>query len=170
VNQEWTKIYLDKDSEIKLDAIANYLSSLIESKEKKKSDYVKIHETEKNNYSLISTSRRCKILQEALPVAETIVSLKLGENKKFDFKVSKSRFEFEKQSSSNNAITEDQISNLCTNITGIKLSMKDLILSVYNKFVSNFEQYQTELETIINFVTMIDVLYNKLLHMVKTMG
>jgi DNA mismatch repair protein MutS len=155
------KTQILKDSELKLDAIANYLSSLIESKEKKKSDYVKIHETEKNNYSLISTSRRCKILQEALPAAETIVSLKLGENKKFDFKVSKSRFEFDKQSSSNNAISDDQISNLCRNITSIKLSMKDLILSVYNKFVSNFEQYQCELETIINFVTMIDVLYNK---------
>jgi DNA mismatch repair protein MutS len=39
--------------------------------------------------------------------------------------------------------------------------MKDLILSVYNKFVSNFEVFQCQLNTIINFVTMIDVLYNK---------
>ena len=153
-----------KESELKIDAIANYLSSLIEGKEKKSgksSDYVKVHETEKNNYSLISTTRRCKLLQEALPTAETTVSLKIGENKKFDFKVSKSRFEFEKQSASNNAIVDEQINILCKNITSIKLSMKDLILSVYNKFVSNFENYQEQLNAIINFVTLIDVLYNK---------
>jgi DNA mismatch repair protein MutS len=39
--------------------------------------------------------------------------------------------------------------------------LKDLITSVYNKFVNNFEQYACKLESIINFVTLIDILYTK---------
>ncbi len=157
------KTQLLKESEQKLNAISEYLSSLIESKEKKKgTDYVKIHETEKNNFSLISTVRRCNVLQDALPEQPTIVRLNYSDsNKKFDFIVSKKAFSFEKQSGSNNAIVDSQINALCKNISSIKVSMKDLITSVYNKFVSNFEQYQSQLESIINFVTLIDVLHMK---------
>jgi DNA mismatch repair protein MutS len=80
-----------KDSELKLNAITEYLSRLIEKKEKKSgktTDFVKIHETEKNNYSLVSTSRRCKLLLDALPIEETIVTLNYNStsNKTFNFK------------------------------------------------------------------------------------
>jgi DNA mismatch repair protein MutS len=160
------KTLILKESELKLNSIAEYLSTLIENKEKKtckSSDYVKIHETEKNNFSLVSTSRRCKLLQDALPSDQTIVSLKYEAtfNKKFDFKISKKQFEFEKQSAANNFILDEQINGLCKNISSIKVSMKDLITLVYNKFVLNFEKYQTKLESIINFVTLIDILYTK---------
>ena len=155
-----------KDSELKLNAIAEYLSTLIENKEKKSSktnEYVKIHETEKNNYSLISTSRRCKILQDSLPVEQTIVTLKHDAtfNKKFDFKISKKQFEYEKQSAANNCIVDEQINGLCKSISSIKVSLKDLITLVYNKFIVNFEQFQEKLESIINFVTIIDIIYTK---------
>ena len=160
------KTQLLKESEQKLNAIAEYLNSLIESKEKKKgTEYIKIHETEKNNFSLISTVRRCNVLQDALPTETTIVRLNYlsgnDNTKKFDFVVSKKTFSFEKQSGSNNAIIDNQINTLCKNISSIKVSMKDLITSVYNRFVSNFEQYQSQLESIINFVTLIDVLHMK---------
>ena len=157
------KTQLLKESEQKLNAISEYLSSLIESKEKKKgTEYIKIHETEKNNFSLISTVRRCNVLQDALPEQPTIIRLNYSDsNKKFDFIVSKKTFSFEKQSGSNNAIVDSQINTLCKNISSIKVSMKDLITSVYNKFISNFEQFQSQLESIINFVTLIDVLHMK---------
>lgn len=156
-----------KESEYKLAAISEYLSSLIENKEKKSgkgADYVKIHETEKNSFSLITTSRRCKLLQDALPNEKTKVTLyynSSASNKQFEFEISKAQFDFEKQSASNNFILNNEINNLCKNISNIKISMKDLITHVYNKFVSNFEKYQTKLETIINYVTIIDVLYTK---------
>jgi DNA mismatch repair protein MutS len=155
-----------QESEYKLNAISNYLSSLIENKEKKSgksNDYVKIHETDKNNFSLVSTSRRCKLLIDALPAEETVVQLEYDStlNKKFDFKISKKQFEFEKQSAANNFILDDQIQGLCKSISKIKVSLKDLITSVYNKFVVNFEQYQAKLESIINFITLIDVVHTK---------
>ena len=160
------KTFTLKDSELKLYAIAEHLSTLIEHKEKKtgkSTDYVKIHETEKNNFSLLSTNRRCKILQDALPTEPTIVKLKYDStsSKTFDFKTSKKQFEFEKQSASNNCILDEQINSLCKNISVIKVSLRDLITLVYNKFVVNFEQYQSRLESIINFITHIDILYTK---------
>ena len=158
------KTEIFRESEMKLVSIQNYLNLLIEGKEKgagKKTDYVKIHETEKNNLGLISTSRRCKLLADSLPKDPSIVTLQYNGNKKFDFKISKKQFNFEKQSSSNNFIEDEQISTLCRNISTIKISMKDLILFTYNRFVSHFEKYQTNLESIIQFVTHVDLLYTK---------
>ena len=39
--------------------------------------------------------------------------------------------------------------------------MKDLVLFVFNKFVTSFEMYQQKLESIINFITYVDILYTK---------
>jgi len=154
------------ESELKLEAIREYLSNLIENKEKKgkTTDYVKIHETEKNNYSLLCTSRRCKILQDTLPETKNtiILSYHLNDIKKdFAFIVSKTQFEFKSQTSSNNSIVDIQIMELCKNISNIKTSLKDLITNVYNKFVEKFERFQNNLECIIDFITKIDIIYTK---------
>ena len=163
-----------RESEFKLESIRVYLNDLIENREKKgkSTDFVKIHETEKNNFKLITTSRRCKLLQESLPKENVIYTLSYNDlsnnslsnslNKKtFDFKVSKTQFEFQKQTQSNNSISDDQINELCKNISNIKISLKDDISLIFNKFVEHFENYQTQLECIINFITQIDILYAK---------
>ena len=152
-----------KDSENGLECIREYLSNLIENKEKKttkSSELVKIHETEKNNYSLVCTSRRCKILQDALPSIETSITLNMT-SKPFTFVVSKSKFSFEKQSSSNNFIIDVQINNFCKTITSIKISLKDLITLIYNRFIEGLSGYQNQIEKIINFTTLIDIMYTK---------
>jgi DNA mismatch repair protein MutS len=158
------KSELLKDSEAGLEAIRLHLSNLIENKEKKtskSSDFVKIHETDKNNYSLVSTSRRCKILQDALPSASTNVTLHTSNNKMTSFTISKTQFSYEKQSSSNNYITDIQINSLCKNISSTKISMKDQITLVYNRIVDQFGSFQNEIERIIHFITMIDMIYTK---------
>lgn len=157
-----SKFELLKDSEAGLEAIRSYLSQLIQNKEKntsKTTDYVKIHETEKNKYGLLSTTRRCKLLQEALPDKETTVSLSTNNDKILKFTISKKEFAYEKQSSSNNYITGFQINSLCRNISDAKISMKTHIGSVYNDIVEQFGLYQKEIERIINFITHIDVIY-----------
>ena len=149
-----------KDSENGLEAIREYLSDLIENKEKKatkSSEFVKIHETEKNNYSLVCTSRRCKILQDALPSVETSILL----NNSYSFIVSKKQFTFEKQSASNNFIIDAQINNFCKTISTFKISLKDLITLIYNRFIEELSGYQNQIEKIINFTTLIDIMYTK---------
>jgi DNA mismatch repair protein MutS len=154
-------------SELSLEEIRNYLNNLIERKEKKTSkttEFIKRHETEKNNFSLLCTPRRCKLLTDALPKKESVVSLQfnLKENVKvFDLKVSQTLFSFEKQSSSNNSIVNEQINKLCKTISSVKISMKDQITLVYNKFLVNFGSYQQKLESIINFITLIDLIHTK---------
>ncbi len=158
------KSELLKDSEAGLEAIRLYLSNLIENKEKKTSklsEFVKIHETEKNNYSLVCTSRRCKILQDALPATSSFITLQTTNDKPISFTISKTQFSYEKQSSSNNYITDIQINSLCKNISSTKISMKDQITLVYNRIVEQFGSFQKEIERIINFITLIDIIYTK---------
>jgi DNA mismatch repair protein MutS len=158
-------------SESTLEAIRAYLSQLIEQGEKKaakgkSTEYVKIHETEKNNYSMLCTSRRCKLLEEALPSKETEVMLHIhlvhGEAKEVPFVLSKGRFSYEKQSSANNFITDAHIHSLCKSISSTKISMKDHITLVYHRFIEAFgSTFQQEITRISQFVTMVDVLYTK---------
>lgn len=151
-----------KDSETRLETIRFYLNSLIENKEKKGGpELVKIHETEKNKYSLVSTSRRCKLLEESLPTKSTAIQLKTTSGQQFEFKVSRKQFEYSKQTASNDFITDSQIGGLCKNITNVKVAMKDAITVVYNTFLQQFESYQGRLECIVNFITIVDVIFAK---------
>lgn len=151
-----------RQSEIKLESIKNYLNVLIENKEKncKTVDFVKIYETEKNNFSLLCTNRRCKLLEDALPVKHTVVKIPYDSNE-FELIVSKSHFSFNKQSASNNCIVHEQITKLCKNISNIKVSMKDIITQVFNTVITKFEYYHSSIECISNFVTLIDVIFAK---------
>ena len=59
-------------------------------------------------------------------------------------------------------INDNQIDNLCKSITTTKNIMKDLISLVYNKFVEEFgDKFQKQLEYIIRFITLIDIMYAK---------
>jgi DNA mismatch repair protein MutS len=74
--QQGVSILLDDLSQVylesidKLNSINAYLNELIASAEKKSktnTEYIKIHETEKNHFSLVTTKRRSTLLVSALP-------------------------------------------------------------------------------------------------------
>lgn len=160
------KMELLNNSENKIEKIREFLSSLIETNEKKSksNDFVKLYETEKNNISLICTARRCKVLHSMLPDIEEYKQfvIKKGDlEESFSIKYSKSQFTYEKQSASNNIIMHDYINSLCKNISSTKISMKDQITLVYNRIVEQFGSFQKELERIIHFITHIDIIYAK---------
>jgi DNA mismatch repair protein MutS len=148
-----------KESEGKLNAIQHYLNSLIESKEKKKTEYVKLHETD-NHIGFICTNRRCKLLIESLPKEKTHIKLSY-EDTSFDYFIFNTQFRLEKQSAANSFLVEEQINQLCRTITGLKSSLKDVVDKVFHTFISSFEKFQPKLEVIIQAITMIDVLYTK---------
>ena len=153
-------------SEEQLESIRTYLNDLIQSKEKgssktiKKSvsDYVKIHETEKNSYSLITTNRRCKLLDDCLPENEKNVTL----TPNFTLHIKKKGFEYIKQSASNCFISNIQINELCKKISIAKSSIKQFVSFAFSQFVDIFgEQFQKQLELVIEFITVVDILYAK---------
>lgn len=164
---EKTSLY--KESYDKLNAIKDYLHSVLTRKEKPNKnssvDFIKLNETEKHNLYLICTTRRASFLKELLPQIPENVKLPIGENKFFSFLISKTQLRFEKQSSSDKSancyIVDDQIDSICHTIYKIKNSMKELITNEYNKFLSIFENHLGELEKIISFVVHIDMIYAK---------
>jgi DNA mismatch repair protein MutS len=151
--------------EQKLQAIRKHLNDMIPEKTKS-SDFIKIHETEKNNLALICTSRRCKLLEKSLPDTPVEITINYDENSKWfneqiKLTIGKKCFEYKTQSASNNFITDSVIKDTCGKISVIKVALKDLISRVYYNFLSTFEENQDKLNVLIDFVTHIDVLFNK---------
>jgi DNA mismatch repair protein MutS len=157
------KTRLLKESELRLETIRVYLNELILDKGKT-TDFIKIHETEKNHFTLLCTSRRCKLLEESLssvPV-ETVLSYTLdGVKTTFAYKTGKKQFQYRTQTASNNSIVDDTIAQICNTISTIKVSLKDKIVLVFNQFIEKFEAYQSKMENVIHFITCIDMLYAK---------
>ncbi len=129
--------------------------------------FVKIHETEKNNFSLIATDRRCKILEEVLSLNKeknvilTYKSSFFKEDRQFTLDISKDNIVIEKQSSSNRFITSPQINKLCKDVSSIKINLIDTVAKVYSNIVNNLECFQDKIEDICRFITYVDLVYAK---------
>ena len=170
----------------KLESIRVFLNNLLEKYEKKTkaTEYVKLHETEKNNYSLLATKRRCTILKEALKtVANQPIMLQYNSDqcKEFEFVIvdkdkdkkdkkekGTTNVDFLTQSTTNNSIVNPIINEVCKNISTMKVQFKEILNNAYasfiHKFVSSGENghtYPFKIDFLIHFITKIDVLYNK---------
>jgi DNA mismatch repair protein MutS len=157
------------ESNDKLEAIRCFFNKSIMKYEKNAksnatTDYVKIHETEKNSFSLVATKRRCSILKESFLKDNKCVQLQYkssfdNQTKSFEFKP---ELVFVTQTASNDSITSSLIQELCKNISSIKIQMKDIITKIYLSILDNFEQqYLEKTDTIIDFITLTDVSYTK---------
>jgi DNA mismatch repair protein MutS len=133
-----------------------------EGEEEDAKSYVKIHETEKNNFSLIATDRRCKILEETIKKNKsvTLQYKSSHSNKDMQFTLSL-ELDYNKQSSSNKTITNSQISLLCKNVGTIKVNLIDTVSKVYQNIVRSMQDYQDCLTNISDFITYIDLAYAK---------
>jgi DNA mismatch repair protein MutS len=124
--------------------------------------YVSIHETEKNNYSILTTDIRSKILQDNI---KNINQVKLTYNSSYsnaqtEFILSLN-LEYVKQSKSKKQITNEQIEELCKNITQIKFNLIDTVNNVYQTIIKQLQKFNNHVEDIINFITYIDLIYAK---------
>ena len=165
------------DSQDQLEVCRSYFSSLISNYEtgskKKKTvvdleededikSYVKIHETEKNNFSLIATDRRCKILEELIKNKKSVIlkykSSYSGVETNFTLLL---ELEYNKQSASNKVITNSQINSLCKNVGSIKVNLIDIVSKVYKNIVKKLQDFQDELTNIDELITYFDLIYAK---------
>jgi DNA mismatch repair protein MutS len=163
------KTQILNDSENILTSCKNYFNELIGQYEKsnvkgKNSDFnfIKIHETEKNNYSLIATDRRCKILEELIK-NKTEIKIKYVSNNEEKIFVLDTKLEYIKQSSSNKYITSYQLNNLYKNVSLLK---SELMLTTFNVYITIIEKlimYQKQFDIISDFITLLDVIYTKAL-------
>lgn len=179
------KIKILTNSQEQLEACRSYFSSLISDFETSKKDnsksksksktkmsepveddeksYVNIHETDKNNFSLCATERRCKILEECVKNKNNVVlkysSGYLGTQTTFNLSLD---LEFSKQTSSNKSITNAQIATLCKNVGSIKQKLIGLVTQVYQqKIIKRLQEFQRDIESVADFITYIDVIYCK---------
>jgi DNA mismatch repair protein MutS len=179
------KTQLLQDSENKLESCRKYFNDLIslyennsKSNKKNKEDkteYVKIYETEKNNFSLIATERRCKVLEELLKNANSNANTNANKNvctielkyskdaneKKFDFDIKKGVIEFVKHSSSNKYITSYQIQEICKNVSNLKNGLMNTISQVYLQILDQLIGFQKQFDIIAEFITLLDVIFTK---------
>jgi len=168
---EETEILIDSTD--KLNSICNYFNDIISKFEKKSKtkDFTKIHETEKNSFSIISTKRRCTILKKLFEnfdddYSENISYLSTYNNinKTFNFEISNKKLIFSPQSTSNDSISTIQIKELCKNIYDAKIKMKEVLTQIYLTEILNKledDNIQQMLNNIVEFITVLDIIYTK---------
>jgi DNA mismatch repair protein MutS len=157
------------ESNDKLVACQNYFNSLLHKYEKntKCAEYVKIHETAGNNFTLIATKRRCVMLRSLLSTNDnTTITLHYkssfnNENCSFEFAIAQSKIDMIECTASNDSITNAQIKDMCKNVTTIKLQLKDIIRTVYLRFIESMSAFLPQMEELVEFIATIDVIYAK---------
>ena len=159
----------------KLESIRMYLHSLILSCEKKpqaSSDYVKLHETEKNSFSLLATKRRCQVIKERIQKYSSSeervqgVTLHYLDDRTFQI-VLVDQISFHTQTASNDGILHPMITELCKTISSVKIEMKDLITDAYYTLMDSLTAYQSDIQNMIDTITFVDVAFTKA-HIAKT--
>jgi DNA mismatch repair protein MutS len=136
------------------------------------SEYVKIHETEKNNYSLFATDRRCKILEEILTKGKEkekgglniILKYKsrfYAKEMEFNLDLEKDSLIFNKQTATNKTIENNQINQLCKAVSSIKTTFIEYVSEIYNKIIKSLDVYQSKIISICELITFVDVVHSK---------
>lgn len=177
------------ESTNKLDAIRNYFNENIIKYEKKtktttttkntttttsakNTDYVKLHETEKNSFSLVATKRRCNNLKEIVNkntnkdeidngILLNYISSEDGiAQSTFRIKFYENLF-LNAQTASNDSISNPHITELCKSMSSVKIQMKDLITAVYNKILIKMDEFQPYILSIIDFITIVDLAFTR---------
>ena len=170
-------VYDYENSYIELQTIQNYFCDLIStcektSKTEKKYEYVKIHDTEKMGYSLQTTKRRAKLLEEQLKkqVKSSGNTLKTDVQVEYEtYKKTKSILVVELlgitypiASGSNSSIHSAQLDKICNTIIKSKQKMKVEIEKIFMELVKNIQNiFETDIQIIVDMVTMVDVLQNQ---------
>ena len=159
---------MDQAEAIRSHMIVTLVKAEKKTKPNATNDMLKWHETEKNNFSLVGTKRRCMLLQNTLPTdpnasvtLEYVSSYDNETKKQFDFPCSKTGMELVTQGASNCNITNSFIHTLCKTITQSKQRIKETLYKVYQEFVERMSEYHVEMETLIRFVTRVDLVFAK---------
>ena len=176
-------VYDYENSYIELQQIQNYFCDLISSCEKtskteKKYEYVKIHDTEKMGYSLVTTKRRAKLLEEQVKKqiksntntikTEVPVEYETYKKTKSILVVDLSGITYPIATGSNSSIHSAQVDKICNTIIKSKQKMRVEIENIFTGFVKNIQNiFERDIQIIVDMVTMIDILQNQVYIAIK---
>jgi DNA mismatch repair protein MutS len=134
----------------------------------KEKEFVKRHETEKLGLSLQTTDRRSKILLDQIAKrvkAKQCVStlsyksIDCGALKTFDFDLS--LLQFVKAGNSTVTFIHEKIHSVCSSISQTRGKIRDEIGVVFGAFVGSLKEHQESFQTVISFVTDVDLMQNQ---------
>ena len=143
-----------------------------ENKDKEK-EFVKRHETEKSGYSIQTTERRSKLLLEQIgkkiKAKEHVSKLEYdsidkcknneGCKKTVDFDLS--ALQFVKAGSSAVTFVHEALSSVCASISETRNKIRDEIGLVFHTFVYELKEYQESFQTLVSFITDMDLIQNQ---------
>lgn len=181
-----TKIHAEldnKEREItegrdKLQAIRKELDRIIFNKETTKrrtnttqTEYIKEHKTQSDFY-IYATQTRCAILQSYIKHLEqnnkpTDIAIKYQssyDNQNKDFVLDLTVLDFDKMTKgpSNIKISSERIKEICNQIMYNQIYINQLVGNVFNDFVLSTQVFDETLENIVEFISCIDILHNKM--------
>jgi DNA mismatch repair protein MutS len=150
----------------KLQAIAKYLSQLIQQTEKKAAMYVKIHETAKNPAILLGTSRRISLLKTALKTQPKTATLTFTSNysktsESFELDLSALEYNNNGSSKTEQVITSQEIRQLTGANEENKIKLLKEMHRVFQNYLSEFAKFEPALATLINYTTAMDLIQCK---------
>tara|TARA_A100001015_G_scaffold318228_1_gene437471 strand:- start:1574 stop:4480 length:2907 start_codon:yes stop_codon:yes gene_type:complete len=141
-----------------------HVAQFEKNKKNTKTEYVKIHTTEKSGNSIICTSRRATILKQQLKGKnlEDIPYFSRYAKKTKSYPVDVSKLEFVKSTASNVTIICDEIKKLCILIRSAKDTMLSSLSTIYTRFLNElFNKYTDKLDEIVTFVALVDYSYTR---------
>jgi DNA mismatch repair protein MutS len=178
VNKDLDQTYImNEDGCSILEAIRLFCNDLIAIGEKrgdkkggdKEKEFVKRHETEKAGYSIQTTERRSKLLLEQIgkrvKAKEHVSKLEYAsidqyqDKKTFDFDLS--TLQFMKAGGSAVTFVHEALSSVCASISETRNKIRDEIGLVFQKFVCELKEYQESFQTIVSFITDVDLIQNQ---------
>jgi len=157
------------DGREKLEAIRGYFSDLLKKIEKsaKTTEFIKIHETPKNDAVLLGTSRRITLLKGHLKkmttknISITYNSSYSNKEEMFDLNIDDLEYLTAGSNKKDLIITNTQIKQIANDIQKSKDKLINEIIIVYNGFVEGFSKYEKEMDSTIKYSVLLDILQCK---------
>ena len=155
------------DGREKLEAIRLHFSNLLKNSEKssKTTDYIKIHETPKNNAMLLGTSIRVKkllgLLKQTASINISYISTFSQQEETFSLNIKDIVAVTAGSNKKDLNITNEQIENIASDVQKSKDKLINQIIIFYNKYLDDFLKYEKEMDSIIRYTTFLDILQSK---------
>lgn len=161
------------DGREKLEAIRLYLSNIIKTSEKasgvgKDTHYIKIHETPKSDAILLGTSRRVEFLKKHVQKNIGLNPVELGyksnysqTQETFAFSISDLEFNTVGSNKKDLIVTNTYIQELTNTIQCSREKIVKEMSWFFAKYVNEFIRFEKELQLIVKYTTLIDILQCK---------